>query len=136
MSRRYSKLVERADRYVMAGKKRQESIEKATPLFAVVINNVLRDVVDKIRGGSCPYCGARIRMKGYLAMHIKKVHHAEYYSDIKSAVDAYIKLVNMMVHSGNGWVIKENGVVLKGYKTDIARKIGEDPSILKRLGLI
>jgi DNA-directed RNA polymerase subunit RPC12/RpoP len=120
----------------MAGKKRRESVEKATPLFTVVINSRLKDIVEKIRSGSCPYCGARIRMKGYLAMHVKVVHHEAYYSDIRRAVDAYMKLVSLMVHSGNGWVIKENGVVLKGYKTDIARRIAEDPSILRRLGVI
>jgi uncharacterized C2H2 Zn-finger protein len=134
--KRYNKLVDRVDRYLMAGKNRQARVENVMPLFTTVIKIVLRDVIDSIKNGKCPYCGAKIKPKVYLVNHIKKSHYSRYYSDIKRAVDAYMKLVSLMVHSGNGWVIKENGVVLRGYKSDIAKKIEEDPSILRRLGVI
>jgi hypothetical protein len=134
--KRYNKLVDHVDRYLMAGRNRRARVEKAKPLFVAVIKAVLRDVVESIRSGKCPYCGSSIKPKGYMALHIRKVHYYRYYSDIVRAVDAYVQLVGMLVHSGNGWVINMNGVVLKGNKGSIARRIEEDPTILERLGVI
>jgi DNA-directed RNA polymerase subunit RPC12/RpoP len=134
--KRYSKLVDLADRFLMSSRNKQARVEESKPLFVVVLKTVLRDIVESIRNCRCPYCGARIKPKGYLALHIKKVHYSRYFSDIVKAVDAYENLVNMLVHSGKGWTIKMNGVVLKGYKADIARKIEEDPTILTKLGVI
>jgi hypothetical protein len=134
--KRYNKLVDSADKYLMASRSKQARVEESKPLFTAVIRVVLRDIIDSIRSCRCPYCGARIKPRGYLAIHIKKHHYSRYYSDIVRAVDAYINLANMLVHSGKGWTIKINGVVLRGYKADIAKKIEEDPTILAKLGVV
>jgi hypothetical protein len=125
------------EKYITGSDKVRARLDGTKPLVASLTKLVLGDVIKSLDSSRCPYCNRVYRSRKSAVIHVTRYHRDALFSDVNRVVDIYIGLVRMFNRETSSRIsIDFNGIHIYGSRRSVANLILNNPSILKKLGLI